>query len=153
MVAAGFSLRSIYSRTQAKARGYQKIRGLKSNKPTKSSMSTLEDIYVRLEKNKKRRKEINKMLKDELAHSSRYKEIVEEMKSLREEKKGIEQEVRAGNSDSAELEELKSEIQTDQELLADQALNMFVKNETVEIKDEYDQTWYPVFKVSFKKSN
>ena len=116
-------------------------------------MSTLEDIYARLEKNKKRRKEINKMLKDELSHSTRYQEITEETKTLREEKKGIEQEVRAGNSDIAELEELKAEIQTDQELLADQALNMYVKQETVEIKDEYDQTWYPVFKVNFKKSN
>ena len=116
-------------------------------------MSTLEDIYARLEKNKKRRKEINKMLKDELSHSSRYQEISDEMKTLREEKKGIEQDVRAGNSDVAELEELKAEIQTDQELLADQALNMYVKNEAVEIKDEYDQTWYPVFKVNFKKSN
>lgn len=116
-------------------------------------MPNLEDIYHRLEKNKKRRKEINKMLKDELTHSSRYKEIVEEMQTLREEKKGIEQDVRAGNSDIAELEGLKLDIQTDQELLADQALNMYVKNETVEIKDEYDQTWYPVFKVSFKKSN
>lgn len=116
-------------------------------------MSTLEDIYARLEKNKKRRKEINKMLKDELSHSSRYQEILEEMKTLREEKKGIEQDVRAGNSDVAELEELKAEIQTDQELLADQTLNMYLKNETVEIKDEYDQTWYPVFKVNFKKSN
>lgn len=116
-------------------------------------MSTLEDIYARLEKNKKRRKEISKMLKDELSHSTRYQEITEEMKTLREEKKGIEQEVRAGNSDIAELEELKAEIQTDQELLADQALNMYIKHETVEIKDEYDQTWYPVFKVNFKKSN
>ena len=116
-------------------------------------MPSLEDIYHRLEKNKKRRKEINKMLKDELSHSSRYQEIVDEMKTLREEKKGIEQDVRAGNSDVAELEELKVEIETDQELLADQALNMYVKNETVEIKDEYDQTWYPVFKVSFKKAN
>ena len=35
----------------------------------------------------------------------------------------------------------------------DQALNMYVKNETVEIIDEYEQTWHPVFKVSFKKSN
>jgi len=116
-------------------------------------MSTLEEIYARLETNKKRRKEINKMLKDELSHSSRYQEIVDEMKTLREEKKGIEQDVRAGNSEVAELEDIKIEIQTDQELLADMALNMYVKNETVEIKDEYDQTWYPVFKVNFKKSN
>ena len=116
-------------------------------------MPNLEEIYHRLEANKKRRKEINKMLKDELTHSSRYQEIVEEMKTLREEKKGIEQGVRAGNSDAQELDEVKIEILTDQELLADLALNMFLKNETVEIKDEYDQTWYPVFKVNFKKSN
>ncbi|PJE77251.1 hypothetical protein COV05_00155 [Candidatus Uhrbacteria bacterium CG10_big_fil_rev_8_21_14_0_10_48_16] len=116
-------------------------------------MPKLEEIYHRLEANKKRRKEINKMLKDELTHSSRYQEIVEEMQTLREEKKGIEQNVRAGNSDASDLDEIKIEIQTDQELLADMALNMYVKNETVEIKDEYDQTWYPVFKVNFKKSN
>lgn len=116
-------------------------------------MSTLEQIYQRLEQNKKRRKELNSMFKDELSHSSRYQEILDEIKILREEKKGIEQDIRAGNSEMAELEDIKMEIQTDQELLADTALNMYVKNETVEIKDEYDQTWYPVFKVNFKKAN
>ena len=116
-------------------------------------MPNLEDIYHRLEANKKRRKEINKMFRDELAHSSRYKEITEEMQVLREEKKGIEQQVRSAQTESQELEDIKMEIQTDQELLADMTLNMYVKNETVEIKDEYDQTWYPVFKVNFKKSN
>jgi hypothetical protein len=116
-------------------------------------MPKLEEIYTRLEVNKKRRKEINKMLKDELTHSSRYTEIVEEMQTLRDEKKGIEQNVRAGSSDASDLDEIKIEIQTDQELLADIALNMYVKNQTVEIKDEYDQTWYPVFKVNFKKGN
>lgn len=116
-------------------------------------MSKLEEIYTRLEANKKRRKEINKMLKDELSHSSRYQEIQDEIKVLREEKKGIEQDVRAGAREFQELEDIKLEMQTDQELLADMVLNMYVKNENVEIKDEYDQTWYPVFKVGFKKSN
>ncbi|PJA46212.1 hypothetical protein CO174_00610 [Candidatus Uhrbacteria bacterium CG_4_9_14_3_um_filter_50_9] len=116
-------------------------------------MSKLEEVYARLEENKKRRKEINKMLKDELTHQSRHQEIIEEMRALREEKKGIEQDVKAGVPDFLELEDIKSEIQTDQELLADVALNMYMKEETVEIVDEYDQTWYPVFKVSFKKSN
>src|SRR3989338_3260652 len=116
-------------------------------------MPNLEEIYHRLEANKKRRKEINKMFRDELTHSARYKEITEEMQVLREEKKGIEQQVRSAQTESQELEDIKMEIQTDQELLADMTLNMYVKNETVEIKDEYDQTWYPVFKVNFKKSN
>ena len=116
-------------------------------------MPNLEEIYHRVEANKKRRKEINKMFRDELTHNARHKEIVEEMQTLREEKKGIEQQVRSAQPESQELEDIKMEIQTDQELLADMTLNMYVKNETVEIKDEYDQTWYPVFKVNFKKSN
>ncbi|MBT5808132.1 hypothetical protein HOI18_02540 [Candidatus Uhrbacteria bacterium] len=116
-------------------------------------MSKLEQVYERLEVNKKRRKEINGMLKDELTHETRHQEIVEEMKTLREEKKGIEQNVKSGSKEFLELDDLKIEIQTDQELLADIALNMFMKEQTVEIIDDYDQTWYPVFKVAFKKSN
>lgn len=116
-------------------------------------MSQLNEIYQRILVNKKRQKEIRQMLTDELSHNARYKELEEEMKTLREEKKGIEQQVRAQSSDGQELEELKIEIDTDQELLADVALNMFMKEETVEIVDEYDQTWHPVFKVAFKKNN
>ncbi len=116
-------------------------------------MKNLEDIYARLEANKKKRKDINKMLKDELTHHPEHQEVVDAMAALREQKKGIEQDVRSGMPESRELEDLKIEIATDQELLADVALNMLAKDQTVEIVDEYDQTWYPVFKVSFKKSN
>jgi len=116
-------------------------------------MPKLEEVYARLEKNKKRKKEISKMVSDELSHDARYKEIKEELGALREEKKAIEQTVRAGTSDFAEFEELGAEIQADQEILSDLALNMYIKDETVEIKDEYDQTWYPTFKVAFKKGN
>ena len=116
-------------------------------------MNKLDEIYKRIQENKKRQKEIRKMMKDELAHSARYQELLEETKTLREEKKCIEQNVRAQTPDFQELEDLKIEIQTDQELLADVALNMYVKAETVEIVDEYEQTWHPVFKVQFKKAN
>jgi hypothetical protein len=116
-------------------------------------MAKLEEVYKRLEKNKKAKRDIGKMLKDELTHSSRYQEIVEEMKTLREEKKGIEQDVRAGSSDFDKIDGLKLDIQTDSEILADVTLNMYTKDENVEIIDEYDQAWYPVFKVNFKKGN
>lgn len=116
-------------------------------------MPQLEEIYKRLEKNKKRKREIAKMISDELSHDSRYKELKEEMKALREEKKAIEQTVRAGAPDAPEMDELKAEIQTDMELLSDLALNMYMKDQSIEIKDEYDQSWFPQFKVSFKKGN
>ena len=115
------------------------------------AMQTLNEVYKRLDKAKKKRKELNKMLKDELSANVRYQEIQEEAKALREEKKGIEMEIRSGSGELSELDELKIEISTDQELISDIALNMYVNNETVEIVDENDEKWYPQFKVTFKK--
>ena len=114
-------------------------------------MQTLDEVYKRLNKAKKKRKELNKMLKDELSSNARYQEIQEEAKALREEKKGIEMEIRSGSGELSELDELKIEISTDQELLSDVALNMYMNKETVEIVDENDEKWYPQFKVTFKK--
>ncbi len=117
------------------------------------SQAQLDEVYKRILVNKNRQKEIRTMLKDELAHNARYQEINEETKTLRDEKKGIEQNVRAQSKDFEEMEELKIELATDQELLSDIALNMYMKDQTVEFIDEYEQTWSPVFKVSFKKAN
>lgn len=116
-------------------------------------MAKLEEVYKRLEKSTQRKREIGKMLKDELAHNPRHSEIIEEIKILREEKKSIEQDIRASTTEFMELDDLKIDIATDQELLSDIALNMYTNNETVEITDDYDNTWYPVFKVSFKKEH
>ncbi len=114
-------------------------------------MPKLEEVYNRMEVNKKRIKEINKMYKDELTHSSRYQELVEQIKELRDEKKGIEDEIRSSDKEFAEVDDLKLDIQSDQEVLTDISLNMYVNKEPVEIVDEYDNRWYPVFKVAFKK--
>lgn len=115
-------------------------------------MQKLESVYARIKKNKKEQSELNKMFKDELGADARYQEIVEELKTLRDEKKGIEQGVKSG-SDGDKLEGLKIDIQTDQELLSDIALNMYSNEENIEIVDEYDNKWYPQFRVTFKKSN
>lgn len=115
-------------------------------------MSKLEEVYTDLKLKKKQRSEIQKMFRDEMNQNERWIEINEEIAKLREEKKAIENELKAAaQSDLEKLEGLKLEIATDQEMLADIALNMFVKEETVEIIDEYDQAWYPEFKVAFKK--
>lgn len=116
-------------------------------------MPQLEEVYTRLQINKKRKRELAKMIKDDLRNYPRYEAIQDEMKRLREEKKAIEDEVKAGSINEAnELDELKTDIQSDQELLADIALNMYVNSQEVEIVDEFDQKWYPEFKVAFKKS-
>jgi len=115
-------------------------------------MQKLEEVYARITVSKNKRKELNKMLKDELSVNARHQEIQEEMAVLRDEKKGIENEIRSMSNDLSELDDLKIEIMTDMELLSDIALNMYMNKETVEIKDDFDNTWYPQFMVKFKKS-
>ena len=113
----------------------------------------LEQTYRRIEKNKKERREINKMIKDELVNNERYQQIKEEMTALRDEKKQIERETKELSGDAEKLDQLKIDIQTDQEMLSDIALNMYVNDQTVEIIDEDETTWYPQFKVTFKKAH
>jgi len=115
-------------------------------------MQSLDEVYKRIEANKKKRRELNKMLKDELSNNARYQEIQEEAKTLREERKGIENELLSSSGNLSEIDEIKIEINTDQELLSDIALNMYANKESVEIVDEYDNKWYPQFKVAFKKT-
>lgn len=117
-------------------------------------MANLEEVYTRLTMNKKKASELRKMLQDELAHNPRHSELKDEVKALREEMKTIENEVKMNSrAELDQLEDLKEEIKTDTELIADIALNMYVNEQTVEIVDEYNNKWYPQFKVSFKKDN
>ncbi len=101
---------------------------------------------------KKQRRELKSSFQDELRNNARYMEILEEMETLKAEKKAIENEIRARDFDAAKLDELKVDIQSDTILLADIALTMYVQQLPVEITDEYNAHWVPVFGVRFKKS-
>lgn len=112
----------------------------------------IEEVYNRLLANKKEIRDINKMIKDQLVHIERHKEVVEELKTLRDEKKSIENQVKGDSqSEINRLEDLKIEVATDKELLSDLALNKYIAQENVEIVDEYDNRWVPFFSVTFKK--
>ncbi len=111
---------------------------------------TLHEVHKRILEKKRQRKDLNDMSKDQLSAHPRYQEILDEMAKLREEKKGIESQLR-GPADTQELEALKADIRGDLEMLADIALNMYLANEAVEIVDEYEARWVPVFAVRFKR--
>ena len=111
---------------------------------------TLHEVHARLKEKKAKKRDMNSMVNDQLSVNPRYQEIVEEMTKLREEKKAIENELRTP-SDLQELEGLKMDIRGDHEMLADIALNLYIANEPVEILDEYNVKWVPVFAVRFKR--
>ena len=115
-------------------------------------MPTLQELHQRLQEKKAQRKDIKQSFQDQLRNNKRYMEIIEEMEKLRSEKKAIENEILNRDVDVEKLEELTVDIKTDVILLADVALNMYISNQSVEIVDEQNARWVPLFTVRFKKS-
>jgi hypothetical protein len=115
-------------------------------------MPDIQEIFDRIREKKGEKKKINESFRDALAGSKPYQDVIEEVKRLKEKKKSMENEIkREFEKDLEKLDEIKIDIQTDNILLSDLALNALVKGETVEIKDEYDTKYEPVFNVKFRK--
>lgn len=114
-------------------------------------MPTLQEVHARLTAKKRERRELKQSFQDELRNNARHEEIIEELKKLRAEKKSLENELASRELDREKLDEIASDIATDVVLLADIALNMYVKSEPVEIVDELNIRWVPQFSVRFKR--
>lgn len=116
-------------------------------------MPNIQEIFNNIQKAKKEQKEIKNMYRDALANSSGYQNTLEELKALREKKKKIEEGLRDDfRAEFDKLEVLKADIDNDTMLLSDAALSEYVKGRPVEIVDEYENKYEPIFKVQFKKS-
>jgi type I site-specific restriction endonuclease len=99
-------------------------------------------------------RELNKMFRDELRNSSEYQTITDELQTLREKKKSIENAVRgASQAALANLDLLKLDVKSYTEMLSDVALNKYAANENIEIVDENNAKWLPTFTVKFKKED
>jgi hypothetical protein len=117
-------------------------------------MPSLQEVHERLRAKKREKSEIQKAFKDELINNPRFQQVSDQLKSLKEEKKSIENQAWASASQEADkLDLLTLDITADKELLSDIALNMYAKGETVEVIDEYNTRWVPSFAVSFKKDD
>lgn len=115
-------------------------------------MPELQEIFNRVKTKKHEKKQINESLRDALANSKPYQDMVEEFNRLKDKKKSLESEIkREFENDLAKIEQIKTDIQTDIQLMSDLALNSLMKGETVEVTDEFDVKYEPLFTVKFKK--
>lgn len=116
-------------------------------------MSRLQEVFNRIQKSKQEQKEIKAMYRDALASSHRYQELLEELKGLKEKKKKMEEAIQDDfRSEFNKLETLKTDIENDVLLMSDLAINKLMKGETVEIQDEKENKYEPIFSVRFKKA-
>ncbi len=116
-------------------------------------MQDLKEAYVSLQQKKREKGVIAKMIRDELSNRDDYKNLVEEIRVLREKKKSIESQVKADAlHDMERMDDLKNEIAAQQELISDIAISQLTSGETVEIIDEeLGVRLTPVFNVRFQK--
>lgn len=117
-----------------------------------SDLSRVHEIHTEIHVLKKRRKELNDGFKDELAQHGRYQEVLDELNALKAEKKALEASVREGTpKEAVELDEIKVELKSNEELLSDLCLNLLMANEAVEIVDENRNRYVPHILVKFRR--
>ncbi len=117
-----------------------------------SDKARLQEVFAEIKKLKKQRKDIKDLFKNELAHHERYQQLKEEMDTLKAEKKSIETQVRESSpTESLKLQDIEVELKANEELLSDLAFNLLMKDESVELEDEYKNRLVPQFLVKYKK--
>lgn len=117
------------------------------------SMNNLQDVFSRIRETRVKAKQIRAMYKDSLAQHPEYKTIVEKIDALKEQKKQIETQVKDDQlAEFQKLDAYKMHVKNDLEMLSDLALNQLVSGETVEVVDEDNNKYEPLFTVKFKKA-
>ncbi len=117
-------------------------------------MKDLQEVFNDLQLAKKESKEIRKEYRDTLLQDGQYQALLEELNKLKETKKSHEMAAqRDMGSRWEKLEDLKTEVKSLQEMISDISLTNLVDGKTVEVRDEYDALYEPVYTVAFKKTN
>ena len=116
-------------------------------------MANIQQIFDRIQETKKEQKDLKSMYRDALSNSTSLQNIIDELKDMRLKKKEIEDSIKLDFSKELErLDTLKLDIENDSMLLSDAALTKVMKGEIIELTDQYENKYEPIFKVQFKKA-
>ena len=122
------------------------------NRRAMSDKNRLQEVYNELRELREERKKIKDAIKDELKHHERHTQVLDELATLKAEKKAIETHVAEQSpKDAQRLDEIAIEIKSNEELLSDLAFNLMMKDESVELTDQYSNRYVPQFVVRFRK--
>lgn len=115
-------------------------------------MPNLQEIFDEIQTLKNERKEIQVEYKDALKNANEFEETDEKLKELKEKKKQIEA-ITQGRMGLRyqRFEEVKEKIKELDERLTDAAMTELMNGKTIEIKDQHENEYEPIYKISFKK--
>ena len=117
-------------------------------------MTQLQDVYFRFRKNKEDQKKIRATYREALGNTPEHGDVVDKIKALREQKRQIEEKVRAQFfKEFEQIDELKTSESEDKVLLGDLVLSHLMKGEIVKVRDENNNSYDPIVKIIFQKSD
>jgi len=112
----------------------------------------MQGIFNEIQDLKKEQKEIRSEYKDALLNANEYEETVAENKEVRDKKKQIEVAVQGQlGMRYQKFEEIKDKIAELQEMLTDVAMTSLMDGKTIKLKDQFENEYEPVYKITFKK--
>ena len=118
-----------------------------------NQMQNIEEVFNKIKEIKKEQKKIRDMYRDALSHSAEYREVMEEFKKLKDNKKQIETNIQVDfSSEMDKLGRLKQSIADSEQMLSDIAITRYAEGKNIEIKDENDNIYEPIFTVKFRKA-
>lgn len=117
-------------------------------------MKDIQEIFSQIKEMSDEQKKIRKEYKDALIQADNYEETIERLDTLKQEKKEIEERVQGQMGNRWDkLGELKQKASELKQMQNDIAMTDLMNGKTVEVKDEFDNLYEPVFSVIFKKTN
>lgn len=115
-------------------------------------MSQLQMFFSQAEETKHKMRELRMMYREALEQSQEYADLTEKIKTMRERRKQIEFAIKQDFEKELEkLDDCRIDLSASKQSMSDAALTMLMKSETVEVTDEFNNFYDPIFKVSFKK--
>lgn len=117
-------------------------------------MKDIQEVFDRIKDAQKEQRELKKVIKSAKENSASFQKVNEDLTAAKHKKKDIEEKIENDlSSECIKLDRLKDDIKTDKELLSDISISKLMKGETVEVKDQYDNDYEPIFSVRFKKTS
>jgi len=114
-------------------------------------MKKIQNLYNQIQKSKKEKKELFDIYKQELIESSKYQELLENLRELRAEKKQVELSIKEDLIDEfGKIETLKLDIQNDELNLSDLVLEKLINSEEVVIYNKNNKRVETIFAVKLK---
>lgn len=115
-------------------------------------MADVQQIFNKIKERQKEQKTIKQIYRDVLSNSQEYQNVLEELDSLKIKKKKIEEVLKSElRSEMDQLNSIKVDIESEKEILSQATLAKILKGEQIELVDENNNKYEPIFSVRFRK--